>query len=190
MKLDYQQDESAGVGLKGDFEGLKHFVVSLASSIESVALVDFEFRGTTGRENDEKESNADAPKSMNLYFQTIPTQMQAENPLGNAPLQSAHRSNSEIKEQRPAQKLKWPLPLDCQVDSSSINNLSSSIPKILIAEKPTRIFHDRKLGAWDPTMLADIITVHDPKWTQHFISKFLNSPESIEKYVLKNRIAP
>ena len=113
MKLDYEQGESCGAGLKGRFEGLKHFIVSLASSIESVALVDFEFRGAAGKESGGKESNADAPKSMNLYFQTTPSQTQAENPLGNAVYQSAHRSNSEIKEQRPAQKLKWPLPLDC-----------------------------------------------------------------------------
>ena len=59
MKLDYEQDESCGVELKGGFEGLKHFVVGLASSIESVALVDFEFRGAAGKESGGKESNAD-----------------------------------------------------------------------------------------------------------------------------------
>ena len=69
--------------MKGGFEGLKHFALTLASSIESVALVDFEFRGTEDKEIRGKEPNIDDPKSMNLYFQTVSDQVQGENSQTN-----------------------------------------------------------------------------------------------------------
>jgi len=83
MRLDYEMDQSSGTGMKGGFDGLKHFAITLASSIESVALVDFEFRGMEDKEIREKESNEDDPKSMNLYFQTVSDQVQAENSQSN-----------------------------------------------------------------------------------------------------------
>ena len=92
-----------------------------------------------------------------------------------------------MKEPKIDQKLKWPLPLESQnfvvkggqSGSNSTIWFGSSIPKLIIDE-PIQIekedFDEQEGSAsWDPKLLADVINIHDTKFTQFFVNKHIPS---------------
>lgn len=153
----------------------------LAGTIEPVAMFDFELRKEAAKAAD--------PKALHLFFQNQMTTSQS--PAPNSGYHCAHRTNSEAKEPKLDQKLKWPLPLESQsflargsASNGSSNStiwLASSISKLIIDE-PLLIEKEKPKAdstetgpaiAWDLTILADVIAIHDQKFTTFFLNRYL-----------------
>lgn len=177
-------DQQASQTLFSGFYGLKHFIAHLANVIEPVALFDFELKNAISKPAD--------PKSVNLYFQKQNAMVAAGQPppISSSGYHNAHRTNSEVKEPKHDQKLKWPLPLESQsfvartgsASSTSTIWLGSSIPKLIIDE-PMQIekeLSDDSSGSarWDSTLLADVIAIHDSRFTSFFVSRYLDQTKT------------
>lgn len=149
------------------FQGLKHFIGHLATVIEPLSLINFEF------DSESKETRG--PSCFNVYYcQTL-----AINPSSQA--LNSHRSNNEAKMVAQDVKLKWPLPLHSKkfttfVQSQNLNCiwLGSSIPSIIIEAEPSTLEFEKPGLEKNVQTLADVIAIHDSSFHKKFCDKFFS----------------